>query len=73
MICGAASKVLACGVPAVVVCPLCRSERVRIFYEMNLLLVCACEACNAQFTVSPNPDTRRPADGDASATARSAP
>lgn len=36
-----------------VVCPLCLSEKVRIVYEASNLLVCACDYCRAQFTVSP--------------------
>jgi hypothetical protein len=43
--------------PLRISCPLCRSDRVRLVASTDKLLVCACDACPAQFTVlKPTPD-----------------
>jgi hypothetical protein len=33
-------------------CPLCSSSRIRVVIEQPHLVMCACEACKAQFTVN---------------------
>jgi len=43
--------------PLRISCPLCRSDRVHLVASTDKLLVCACDACLAQFTVlKPTPD-----------------
>jgi hypothetical protein len=32
-------------------CPLCRSTRIRVVATLPKLRACACDACNAQFTI----------------------
>jgi len=38
-----------------VACPLCHSERVHVLHVYEALLICSCEECGAQFSVSPDP------------------
>jgi transcription elongation factor Elf1 len=53
--------------PRRISCPLCRSDRVRLVASTDNLLVCACDACAAQFTVvKPTPDAPTEGEGQGS-------